>query len=229
MSTISNVHNVDVYVSGKSQALTNQRLAKFSWKTRTIEVSGKEEKIKPESKCVSIPFIDSNNVINNIDILMPHIKNYLNSVQDNIIRNKFETNMNLANISDNDISISAIVQFLESDSSNDSARMTKESVKSWFELNIADNLAVILADKLGISSIPTDEESERIMKTVALFGDKISSLSSGKTSFDVKTARSIKNAIEIVEDEDDILKQRFIVRLDKMIAAPIEIDLIDLL
>lgn len=228
MSTISNVHNVDVYVSGKSIALTGQRLAKFSWKTRTVEVNGKEEKVKPESKCVSVPVIADSDIKGNIDILIPHIKSYLNSVQDSIIRNKFETNMNLANITDSDISISSIVQFLESTDSNDSARMTKESVRAWFDAEIADNLAIILADKLGVSSVPTDEESDRIMKTIAVFGEKISSLSSGKTTFDVKTARSIKNAIEIVESEDDVYKVRFIARLDKMMAVE-EIDLLALL
>lgn len=226
MSTISNVHNVDVYVSGKSQALTNQRLAKFSWKTPK---EGENKGIKPESKCVSIPFIGSNEIKDNIDKLIPHIANYLYSVQDNIIRNALENNMKLANISDNDISISSIVQFLEAGSDSESSnRMTKESVKSWFDENIADNLALILADKLGISSVPSDEESDRIMKTIAVFGEKISSLSSGKTSFDVKTARSIKNAIEIVEDDNDVYKNRFIARLDKMIAVT-EINLLDLL
>ncbi len=54
------------------------------------------------------------------------------------------------------------------------------------------------------------------MKAISAFKDKVSALAGGKTMYEVKVAESLKKAVSLVED-GDVLKARFIVRLNKMI------------
>ncbi len=218
-------HSVVSYDPKSSKAFAGQRLSKVSYKT----VSDKESAlygIKRESKCVSLPVIEVAEVIGNVSALAPAICEYLQTVQDKIVREKVDAGA--ASISMNDVGIVGILEWLDSQN-GESGRLTKEVVGNWFSENIEESLAVLLAEKLGVSEIPTDEESKQIMAVVAGFKDKVSSLAGGKTSYEPKLAESLKKCLNLAPD-GDILKCKFMNRLDKMIAESKKgIDLIDLL
>lgn len=226
MSNVSNVHNVVKYVSGETKSFSGQRLAKFTYKTVT-DTSSPLHGTKPESKAVSVPVVEISEVTENIAALAPHIAGWLQSVQDTMIKEMIESGAGV--VSTESISIGAIVQYLESDGSEGSNRLTKESIGVWFDKEIADSLAMVLAEKLGVSEIPTTAESNQVMKVVATFKDKVAALAGGKTSYDVKMATSLKKCVELGMGNDPMV-QRFVGRLDKMIeAGKKEVDLLDCL
>lgn len=227
MSIIDNAnHSVVSYDPKSSRAFTGQRLAKFSWKTGT-DKNSPYYNIKRESKCVSVPVITGEEVIGNIEVLIPHVVSFLAGVQDKIMREILDSGNNVVSITNESISIAAITEWLESN--DDSGRITKEMVGTWFDSNISDNLAVVLADRLGVSEVPSDADSDKIMRTVAVFKDRISALAGGKTMYEVKVCNSLKSALELAES-GDVMKERFIARLDKMIlSAGKDMDMLELL
>lgn len=208
----SAAHTVSSY-DGKNKAFTGQRLAKFSWKTVTDKASAMYN-IKRDSKCVSLPVIGAADLEDNIVALAPHLCNYLHSVQDKIIREQLESTSNCLHISSESISLVAICEWL--DNSDESGRLTKESVVTWFNESISDNLAMALSVKLGVSEVPTDAESAKILAVVEAFKGKIGALAGGKTAYAPAICTSLISALELAP-AGDVLADRFTKRLNKMI------------
>jgi hypothetical protein len=217
-------HSVVTYDPKSSKAFTGQRLSKVTYKTvsdKTSEFFG----IKRESKCVSIPLIAHVDVISNAQALAPYVAEYLQSVQDKIVRERIDAGCKT--ITQEEISITAIMEWL--DTNNESGRLTKDTVAAWFDENIADSLALVLADKLGVSETPTNAENAQVMKVLGTFKDKVSSLAGGKTMYEPKLCESLKKCIELAP-AGDALASKFTARLDKMIlASKVDVDMLDLL
>lgn len=196
MSNISNRHNVNPFVSGQSDPLTGQRLAKVGYK------STKANPAKYPSICVSVPPISTQEITDNISALIPAIKNMLANAQDGVIRGLYEgSDGTLSSVSDNEISVLACVGFLESESSG--GRLTKEGIENWFSGNLEDNLSVIIAAKLGFD-MSTDEQMIVIGKHVKGYKDLLSSLSGGKTILQPVQISSLKKVLDLVSVEDDM-------------------------
>lgn len=212
MSVIDTLaHSIVDYDPKSSKAFTGQRLSKVTYKT----VTNKDDPmfgIKRPSKCVSLPLVAAADVIANISALAPAVAEYLQTIQDKIVRERVDAGA--AHITMDEISIAGCIDWLESNS--ESGRLTKESVASWFGETIEEPLAVVLADKLGISATPTDAESNKILAVVEQFKNKIASLAGGKTSYEPKICKSLINALELAP-AGDILATRFTTRLNKMI------------
>lgn len=204
-------HSVVSYDPKSSKAFHGQRLAKVTYKT----VTDKESPlcgIKRESKCVSLPLVAATDVIANVTVLAPAICEYLQTVQDRIVRERID--MGAASIAMDEISIAGCIEWLENNS--ESGRLTKEVVATWFQDTISESLAVVLADKLGVSAVPTDAESAKILAVVDQFKAKISSLAGGKTSYEPKICKSLLNALELAP-AGDVLATRFAARLNKLV------------
>lgn len=218
MSNMSNIHNLVVYdPKNPTKPFDGQRISKHSFKTD--KVSG----VKKDSKAVSIPKL-SKDVIHEIG-LQDHIIGYLESVQDAIIKNLVIEGK--TQVADEQINVAAMIQYLEAESSG--ARLTKEAVEQWYQDKVADNLAMVLMQKLGVSETLSSNEEKQINAILAEFKGKISGLAGGKTSYAPKIAEQVKKAVELCEDEEDALKVKFIARLDKMISANAEVDLLSAL
>ena len=206
------VHTVIDYTKGKTVALDGQRLDVVFWKTD-------DKGIKRDSKCVSVPMIDSTVVASNLTALMPHLISYLETVQHDIIKERVTANA--SHITDEEISVTSCIQYLnESTKGADgkSAHLTKESVATWFDSVVADNLMVALADKLGIGNEPDAEQLVKLDTAIKMYKDKVTALAGGTTKYPAPMARSLKNAMSLVASDDPIAA-KFVVRLDKMIAA----------
>lgn len=225
MSIIDNAaHSVVAYDPKASKPFTGQRLAKVTFKTVTDKESPLFN-IKRESKCVSLPLVTAKEVQDNAVALSGVIAEYLMDVQNKIVRERVEANA--AHITSEEISIAGCIEWLEQN--NESGRLTKESVGQWFVDNIETELAVVLADKLGVSNVPTDAENKQIMAVVNTFKDKVSSLAGGKTSYEPKLCESLIKAIAMAP-AGDALAVRFTARLEKMIAeSKAGINLMDML
>jgi hypothetical protein len=204
MSVISNRSAIVDY-NKTSKAFTGQRLATVTYKTD--KVSG----IKPESKCASVPVVDDSEVVSNLPAFLPFVKAMVERTQDSIIRNAHEAGK--SDISHDDISISNVLEFLTAESTG--GRLTKVAAIEWFDNVIADSLSLALAQKLGASEEPTDEQSEYIEKMLETFRANISALTAGNTMYDPDTCKVLMKAVSFAP-EDDVIAQKFAARLDTM-------------
>lgn len=211
MSNVSNRHNVLPFVAGKSVALTGQRLAKVGYK------SSKTTPAKFPSICVSVPPVDSADITANIDHLTHIWNETVSNAQDGIIRSLYESSDGtLTSVSDDDISIAAVINYLEAESTG--GRLTKEFLESWFDANVSENLTFIIADKLGFAEL-NDEQMIVIQKHLNMYRGLIASLSGGKTILQTMQINACIRALEVSMCDDDI-KNKLITRLDKMSQAP---------
>jgi len=199
MSLISNRHNVNLFISGKSAALTGQRLSKVGYKN--TEKAG----AKYPSICVSVPQIPDSDIQDHVSRLIPYIKDLLGNVQDNIIRSLYESSEGkLSSISDSEISVSACINYLESESTG--GRLSKEYVEFWFDTNMSEALTVLIADKLGFD-LSTPDQEKKVSDSVKIYKELISSLTGNKTILTPEQIKACKRAIEICEIDDDVSRK----------------------
>lgn len=226
MSAIQeNVHTVTSYISGVTKAFTGQRLATVTFKT-SKDKDSLYFGMKRESKAVSIPAITNDEITANMALLLPRVKELVQATQDKIIREAITANDSLLHVTQESISLAACLEYLED--SNESGRLTKETVATWFDSEVLEMLSLALAEKLGVSEVPTQAESDKIEAVVNEFKGKVASLAGGKTSFSPKIAAQVKKAVELAP-ESDVLRSRFISRLDKMMQVAAENDLLNAL
>lgn len=225
MSAIStSASSVLKYDPKSSKPFTGQRLSKVTFKTVT-DKSSELFGVKRESKCVSLEPVSVSDVIENVVVLAPAVVEFLHGVQDKIVRERVEAGA--SSISMQEVSIAACVEWLETQ--DESGRLTKESVGVWFATEIEESLAMLLAERLGVSETPTAEQSAQVLKVVGSFKDKVSALAGGKTAYEPTLCESLKKVLALAP-AGDVLASRFTARLDKMLeASKANADLMDLL
>lgn len=207
MSIISNRHTVNPFVAGKSEALMGQRLAKIGYK-KTANMPN-----PLPSVCVSVPQIDPDSILGNINRLLPYIADMLEGTQDKVIRSLYEASHgSLLSVSDDELSMSACIGFLETESSG--SRLTVEFLESWFDSQCKDNLTVVIADKLGFD-LSTPEQEKTVEKHVNGYRGLITSLSGSKTILQPNQIKACRTVIGLVSD-DSVTVSRLTARLDAM-------------
>lgn len=203
MSTISNRHSIIKFDPKVSKALDGQRLAKIGYKTT------KKTPAKFPSVCVSVP-AQFEITDEEFESLMPHVAAMLQTAQDGIVRSLYESsNGILSSVSDEEISVSSCISFLESEAHGD--RLTKEYLEGWFSAQIADNLTVVICEKLGVE----DTENQKVLAAVKQYKGLISALSGGATFYSAPKREAIKQAIALSTEEDDTAK-KLLARIAKM-------------
>ena len=217
--SISNRHSVLPFVAGKSAAMDSQRLAKVGYK------STKQTKAKFPSVCASVPMIQNKQIIPFSEQLIPHVRTLLENAQDGILRSLYESSDGkLVSVSDDEISIQACINYLEADAAGN--RLTKEMVEKWFTDVLADNVYVLIAEKLGFND-PNKDQEELIQKHVNGYKGVLASLSGGKTLLQPVQIKGCKVALESLGEMDDVASKLF-ARLTQMEAKPVMADLLEL-
>lgn len=207
MSNVSSTHTLNPFVAGKSEPLTGQRLAKIGYKKT------KDNPNPLQSVCVSIPHIAPNWITDNVTRLMPYVANMLENAQDGIIRSLYESKGgNLNQIHDSDISIEAIIGFLEAESTG--GRLTGEYLAAWFDSNLSENLTVIIADKLKFN-LETEEQIKTVERHLNGYKGLIVSLAGNKTVLQPNQIAGIRKALDIASNEDATVS-RLRAKLDSM-------------
>lgn len=205
MSNISNTHNIKEYVIGVTKPFTGQRLAKVTYKI------DKTTGIKPESVCVSVPVVSDSDIADKIEQFIPHIKALVERTQDTIIRTLHESKASV--VSDSDISMNAVLEYLNEE--NSGGRVTKKDASEWFDSVLSDPLAIALASKLGVSTNPSTEDSDKIEKLVSEFKNNISALTAGNVKYDPPVCDVLAKALALAPEEDN-MRIKFEKRLDNM-------------
>lgn len=217
--SISTRHSVVPFIAGKSQAMNGQRLSKVGYKTT------EKQKAKFPSVCASVPMIASSEILANSEALIPYVKTLLEDAQDKILKSLYESSDGtLLSVGDDDLSISSILAFLESESTG--GRLTKDVVSKWFDSTIAENLTVVLADKLGFSEL-TDENEKVIGKHLNGFKELIALIPSGKAMLTPVQMKSCKTALSLDTEESDIGRQ-ILAKIEMMEKKPVIADLLEI-
>lgn len=216
MSNFTGSHLVEKFDSSTSKALSGQRLAKCRYKTTAKQAA------KFPSVCVSVPFIADSTISENMARLLPYVKGMVENAQDGVIRSLYESSDgNLSAVSDQDISIDAIIGFLEAESTG--GRLTKEFIEAWFATAVHDTVYLLIAEKLGFTGEGefTPEQDATIGKHVAGYKGMFASLAGGKTFYQPNQVKSLRKVLEMVDSDDTAGKLD--ARLAKMLEVkPIE-------
>jgi hypothetical protein len=216
--SISNRHQVVPFVAGKSEPMTQQRLAKIGYKNTS------KTPAKFPSVCVSVPFIDAL-TFEQFQRIATHVGSMLENAQDGIIRSLYESSDGkITEIADTDIDFDACVSYLDTAARGD--RMTKEYLEQWFDSQVRDNLFVVIADKLGFSDI-TPEVEVTVEKHLAGYKVLISSLAGGKTILKPNQITAVQKALALASVDDDV-SLKLNARLVAMAAKPKIEDLLEL-
>lgn len=217
--SISNRHTVNPFVAGKSAPMSEQRLARVGYKSTA------KNPAKYQSVCASVPQILSADISEEqIKNLMPHIVGLLESAQDGIFKSLYESaDGKLECLRDEDISVDACIAYLSAEA--EGSRLTKELLESWFTRAMADNLNVVIAEKLGFD-LSTPEQEETVSRHVNAYKGLISALAGGKTLLVDHQIKGLRKALECVPEDD--MSVRIGKRLDAMENKPKMADLLEL-
>jgi hypothetical protein len=208
MSVISNRHTVVPFIAGKTVAFPEQRLSKVGYKET------KKTKAKYPSIAVSVPVLADSDISAKIEQLIPHVRSMLENAQDGIVRSLYESgNGVLSSVSDEELSVDMCIQFLDAEATG--GRLTKEAIESWFVSSLADNLFVMVAEKLGFAE-PNEDQGKVIGQHVNAYKGVMSSLAGGKTFLQPAQIKGCKAALSLVDDADDEMARRLLKRLEQM-------------
>lgn len=205
MSHFPTAHLITKFVAGSSQALTGQRLAKIGYK------SSPKSPAKFPSVCVSVPVLDRDDILGNIETLIPHVRNMLCAAQDGIVRSLYESSQGtLSQVNDSEIGVQECISFLNAEASG--GRLTKEIIEAWFSASVFDYLFVIIGEKLryDMESEISLEQEATIKKHVNGYRGLFESLAGGKTILQPNQITSLGKVLDLIDDSEigDKLKSR---------------------
>lgn len=195
--SISNRHTVLPFVAGTSKALTDQRLARVGYKKT------KDNSNPLKSVCVSVPAITEIDETQ-LDRLMPHIVSLLNGAQDGIIRGLYESDPSIMSIGDDDISIDACIEYLETVETG--GRLTIESLTEWFVLSLNDKLTEFLTMH-GAKSLSGDKLEHAVTQSLAGYKGMITAMAGGKTHYDATQRAKLTTVLAMTEDGDEVAEK----------------------
>lgn len=205
MSNVSNRHNLNPFVAGKSEALTGQRLARIGYKKT------KDNPNPLASVCVSVPPVNQSAILEQASRLLPYIVGLIEGAQDGIIRSMYEASQgSLSSVSDADISLEACIQYL--DAEHNGGRLTGEFIGAWFAANLAENLTVVIADKLRFD-LSTEEQCATVERHLNGYKALFVSLAGNKTVLQPNQIQGLRRALDVAASEDATVS-RIRARLD---------------
>lgn len=207
MSNVSTNHSVIPFVAGKTEPLTGQRLAKVGYKKT------KDQPNPPKSIAVSLPMITDAEIVANIQLILPLVREACEGVQDKIIRSLYESReYSLDRVCDSEIGFAAIAGYVSSEQSG--GRLTKEYLEQWFDTNLRDNLTVVIADKLGFDDL-NESQLETVNQHIAGYRGLIASIGGNKTMLSLAQIAGIRRAFVVTAIDDETVT-RLEAKLDDM-------------
>ena len=218
MSTISDRHNVVSFVSGKSEALTGQRLTVAKYKS-TAKTQAKFPNV-----CASIPVMECTEyTLSENPGLLPHFTEWLLSKQDDVFKSVYESHGGtLSSVSDSELDLNSIIGYLNAESV--SGRLTKESIEQWYALECKGIIYVNAAVKKGY--IPADADdlemlSENQKTQLELVCNAYRDLFTGLAGGTTKYAPSVQESLNkmLSQCADSPMVERLVGRLESMAVA----------
>lgn len=214
--SISDRHTVSLFQAGKSQALTDQRLAKVGFKlTQKMKDAGITA--VPASICVSLPLIaDSDITPAVLADLMPHLKEILYKAQDALIAREYEKRGEKfieESIAWDDISISKCIDYL--DEQETGGRLTVAILEDWFNKHIHASLTEYLTIKAS-GKLEGDALKRAVRNSVVKYREQVSALSGGATHYAAPIRAQLLSVLGLVSDEGESIAAKLVKRIEAM-------------
>lgn len=215
--SISNRHTIVPFISGETQAMNGQRLLKIGYKGRTQ----KDGSVKPgkfPSVAASVPHIDPAQIRTRIDRLMGHIGTLMEATQDSVARSLYESSAGqLKELSDDDISIDACLNFLEAEANG--SRLTAERIKEWFTAELSDNLSVWITERLGFDD-PNEAQMAQVNTQLNAYSAVFASLSGKNISMETSKLAKLRNALSLCADDGSEIAVKIAAKLTALENPP---------
>jgi len=193
-----------------SKPLSGQRLSRVIAKASK---DGGYSPNLPESLCVSIPFLESSVISENIVQLTPHILAMIEDTRDAIISEKRKES-GCTEISDDDISIASCIAFLESSAKG--SRVTSEYLSEWFKETYSVQAAefIIVACKWGVELEDLSPEQLQVVENkINVLSGMFSGFASGKYSPEIPKCKAMLKFGEFLPE--DAIDSRMSIYLGK--------------
>lgn len=228
MSIVSNIHSLVPFISGESKPMSGQRLAKVGFKKT------KENPNPLQSVCASVPFLQREEVLGQIESLLPHIGTWLEGVQDQIIRALYEgSGGQRKEVRSEEISVAQCVAFLSAESTG--SRLSTEAISQWFKSNLEESLIVLIAGKLGFAQGEeeielTEGQMETCQKHAKVYGELLAGLAGKnlrRSNWTEKQWKGMETALALAED-GDMMARKLAGKMAEIAAAPSVEDLLEL-
>lgn len=201
MSAISTTHQIKSFATGMSALEGN-----------VLIISRGNKKSNTVSICASLPPVDTEAILDNFELLVPHIKDLLESVQSKIIRTKFAAGKE--EVTTDEVSVTGCIDYMNQQAA-ETSRLSKESISEYLNsieqkeaLKAAFSIALKYGDNL------TSEQEAKLNQMQKAFADTITELSGSRTYWEEKKQNSARKYLEQLEDSP--IKDRLISRLDAM-------------
>jgi hypothetical protein len=216
MSVISSRHQVLPFVSGKSSALTGQRMLKIGYK----ESKGKKAKFPPHfasvPKLASFAELAETITGKNLLAIEEYLIETLEKAQNETGKALFEkANGKLAGLDDSDIDLAAINAFL-SETSSSSGRLTKELITQWFDSCLAENLAVLIAGKFKLPDSPESLKNPSVVQQINILRANFEAFSNPNAVFSELQMKNVKSGLQLSDDEEHFVQRKIIARITEM-------------
>jgi hypothetical protein len=204
-------------------------MAKVGYKQTAAMTAKGEIARKPVFASLPAVKITESDVVANAAALVAHVQRLMEDGQDQIIRTAYEADR--CGVEDEEISLSAVLRFLEEQASLETGRLTKEVVAGWVESSgFADALRLRFAELFGISEQPTPEQEAKVEAQVKSYKDNIAALSGSKTYYDQPIAQKLIRAFDVALGfgVDDRMSKILRGRLEVMANQPKDAEMLGL-
>lgn len=179
------------------------------------KVNPNTKKALAENSCVFLPAIAAAELEKNLSGLSDYLCNYLETVQDKIIRELHLTGV--ASVKPEQVSIASIISYLESTTTT--SRLSGDDIKAWFDADMKEGLLFAFVESMGLDADNISEEDlQRVEIVVGAYRGKFAMLASGKTVFKVEDIEQLTKALNVCGLADSPLGSRFIARMSNMTA-----------
>lgn len=195
---------------------------------RTIKIMYKVAKtganagiVKGANSCLLVAPLKVSDVEENVEALKLHVLAMLEAEQDKIAKGFHLAGSSL--VSPSNLTVVEIIKSLEAE--RESGRMNKEILTDWFTETLADNLMLLFAGKLGVSEVPTVEESKKVERFVDVYKNKFCGLASNLVTYQKDEAEKLLIAMEKCEVDfvNDSIAGKVKEKLERMI-KPVNVE-----
>lgn len=167
-----------------------------------------------ENSYIAIPtaHVTEKVVIENVIKLAPYVVQFLQSVEDGIIKTAHKTGS--LGFTDSYFSLDKLLEVL--DESGQGNRLNAEKIGDWFKAEMRDKLVEAFAAKLGVGDEPTEQELDKLASITTAYQSKFASLASGKTHYRAEECVILQKALEVTGANEGAIGEKFYNRLEKM-------------
>ena len=175
----------------------------------------KDGKKAQDNSYVRIPckHLTEEHVVSRITELAPFVLGFLQTEEDLQIKDLHRKGG--LNVHTEYLNLDKIIEALEA--KQISGRLNKDMIESWFTDKLEDSLAILFADKMGLSDSSSKEEFNKLELVLGAYKAKFASLASPKVFIKEQDCEAMVNVIKQAEGENiSLIGSRFITKLESM-------------